>query len=44
MALFSSTAVMVGDEAAEVIIMVGRADEDITTGGRADSIADGANL
>jgi hypothetical protein len=48
MALFSSkavtAAVMAGDEAAEVIIMVGRADEDITTGGRADAIADGANL
>jgi hypothetical protein len=50
MALFSSevdTATVVvtdGDEAAEVIIMVGLADEDITTGGLADAIADGTNL
>ena len=35
---------MAGVEAAEVTITVGLADEDIITGGRADAIADGANL
>lgn len=47
MALCSSeagtVAVMAGEEAAEVITMVGLADEDITTDGLADAIADGTN-
>ena len=46
MALCSSEAATVaaGEEAAEVITMVGLADEDITTDGLADAIADGTNL
>ena len=39
-----TVAVMAGEEAAEVITMVGLADEDITTGGLTDAIADGTNL
>jgi hypothetical protein len=39
-----TVAVMAGEDAAEVITMVGLADEDVTSGGLADAFADGTNL